>query len=449
MKQSARTKPGSARSWSNPLRLMIAVAILHMAVTTVEFTIGRYAMLPGTFDTNGIVVSVASDGIGHREDAATLGQMLSSSHFHEWFTAVYPFHVKLYSIGFAIFGAFLGFNILSAEPLNLFCYLGILILVYRLGNETFDSRAALVGSGIVALWPSFLLHTTQLLKDPLFILGMLALIFIMVRLLTRPYSWRQSLLHGAAGSLVAAALWKVRSDMGAVLMTTVLLGTLMLVIRQFQLKCAFASNLAGMALLTLLTTSAMFWLPVYRDADNPRVKEAAITAVWKIAKPKSDVRWWQVPARIGIIRERFAAKYPNASSNIDADVRLASNGDVIRYLPRALTIGLFAPFPDMWFGKGSSVGPLGRMLAGLETLIMYVVELLAVVGFWRARRQPSVWLLLSIALMGIAAIGLVVVNVGTLYRLRYLYLILLIILASGGIADLLDRLVKRRSSRLV
>lgn len=420
-----------------------------MAVTTVEFTLGRQAVLPGTFDSNGIAVSVASDGIGNREDAVTLAQMLWSSRFHEWFSVSYPFHVKLYSIGFAVIGGFLGFNILSAEPLNLFCYLGILIFVYKVGNEIFDSRAALIGSGMVALWPSFLLHTTQLLKDPLFTLGMLALILIMMRLLTRPYSWRQSLLHSAVGSLMAAALWKIRSDMGAVLMATVLLGALLLVVRQFQLKHALTSNLAGMALLTLLTTSTLLWLPVYRDADNPRVREAAITAVGDTVKPKPDVRWWQVPARIGIIRDRFAAKYPNAHSNMDADVKLASIGDVIRYLPRALTIGLFAPFPDMWFGKGSSVGPLGRMLGGLETLIMYVIELLAIVGFWRARPRPSVWLLLSIAVMGIAAIGLVVVNIGALYRLRYLYLILLIILAAGGIRYLIEWFMKRRSSQLV
>jgi hypothetical protein len=197
MKRSAylQRKHKSAGLWSNALRLLIAAAILHLAVTAVVFTLGRQALLPGTFDANGIAVSFANDGVGHREDAAKLGEILWSGRFHEWFSAAYPFHVKLYSICFAFFGAFLGFNILSAEPLNLFCCLGILILVYKIGNEIFGSRAALIASSMVALWPSFALHTTQLLKDPLFILGMLALIFIMMCLLMRPCSWRKSLLH--------------------------------------------------------------------------------------------------------------------------------------------------------------------------------------------------------------------------------------------------------------
>jgi hypothetical protein len=438
-------------SWSNPLRLLIAAAILHLLVATAVFTLGRQALLSGTFDSNGIAVSFASDGVGHREDAATLGEILWSGNLHDWFSAAYPFHVKLYSICFAVFGAFLGFNILAVEPLNLFYYVGILILVYKLGSEIFGSRAALIASGIVALWPSFVLHTTQLLKDPLFILGMLTLIFLMMRLLTRPCSWRKALLHSVVGASIAAVLWKVRSDMGAVLIASVLLGAVMLLLRQFQLSRVLASNLAGMALLIVLTAAAMLWLPAYRDEENPRVKEAASRAahIRRGVKPKPVVRWWQVPAKIGIVREQFAAKYPDARSNIETDVKLATNADLIRYLPRATEIGLLAPFPNMWFDMGSSVGSMGRMLSGLETLLMYAVEALGVVGLWQGRRQLSAWLLFSIAAMGTIALGLVMVNVGTLYRLRYLFLILLIILAAGGITHLFDWFMKKRSQRLI
>jgi hypothetical protein len=41
-------------------------------------------------------------------------------------------------------------------------------------------------------------------------------------------------------------------------------------------------------------------------------------------------------------------------------------------------------------------------------------------------------------MMGIVALGVVVVNVGALYRLRYIFLILMIVLAAGGTAQLLD-----------
>src|SRR5205085_12346137 len=67
--------------------------------------------------------------------------------------------------------------------------------------------------------------------------------------------------------------------------------------------------------------------------------------------------------------------------------------DLLRYLPRAAVVGFFAPFPSMWFASGRQVGSAGRLLGGLESLAMYVVEGLALLGLWRGRRQLSVWFL--------------------------------------------------------
>ena len=48
--------------------------------------------------------------------------------------------------------------------------------------------------------------------------------------------------------------------------------------------------------------------------------------------------------------------------------------------------------------------------------------------------------------MGMISLGLVVVNVGALYRLRYAFMILLIILATGEAAQILDWRKKKRSA---
>ncbi|MEP6742223.1 MAG: hypothetical protein ABJB61_06965 [bacterium] len=398
--------------------------------------------MPGTIDANGIAVAFAVDGVEHRVAAVTLAEMIWSGQFRAWVSAAYPFHLKPYSISFAIFGPFLGFSILGAEPLNLSCYLGILIFVYKLGNEIFGARVGLVAAGMVGLWPSFLLHTTQLLRDPLFILGMLALIFVMTGLLLHPYLWRKSLLHGVMGGLLAALLWKIRSDMAPVLMATVILGALMVVIRQLALGHLLVANVAGIAFLAALTAGAMF-LPVYREADRPRRYREALTQATPVMR-EEELSVWQLATRIAIVRQRFITMYPDSRANIDTDVRLATDRDLLRYLPRAMAIGLFAPFPNMWFETGSSVGSVGRVLSGFETLIMYAIECLAMIALWRGRRQLSFWLLTSIILMGTIALGLVVVNVGTLYRLRYLFLMLMIILAAGSITHYLDCFMRRR-----
>jgi hypothetical protein len=89
------------------------------------------------------------------------------------------------------------------------------------------------------------------------------------------------------------------------------------------------------------------------------------------------------------------------------------------HISRAIAIGLFAPFPKMWLAKGSQVGLKGRLLSGLETMSMYWIELAAVIGIWRGRKNLTMWLLLIVACAGMTALGLVVVNLATLYRMRY------------------------------
>jgi hypothetical protein len=106
-------------------------------------------------------------------------------------------------------------------------------------------------------------------------------------------------------------------------------------------------------------------------------------------------------------------------------------------------IGFLAPFPKMWLEPGS-FGRAGRILSGLETLAMYLLYF--PVGFcvWRERRNSKMWLLFLVATAGLVGLGLVVVNAGALYRLRYAFWMMLIVLAAHGIRHLT---VFRTSSR--
>src|ERR1043166_4196031 len=427
--------------------MLIAAAVLHLSLTTAVFIAGRKSVLRGAFDSNGIAVSFASDGVRHLSDAATLAQFLQQRQLHTWFSSPYPFHVKLYSLSLAIFDPLFGPNILSAEPLNLLCYLGILMLVYKLAEEAFNLRAGFIASVIVALWPSLLLHTTQLLKDPLFILSMLALIHVLIRLSREADAWRKLMLYGAVGALITGILWKTRLDMEPVVIATVALGVALLILRQLQLKQFLLPNVVAMSLLVILMAAAIRFLPVYHDREHPlkQLNPVAQTLEEWHRSRHPTLRWWQAGARVGNIRQRFVGMYPASNSQIDPDVILSNNLDLLRYLPRATAIGFFAPFPGMWFESGNSVGRSGRLLGGMDMKLMYCVEALALIGLWQERRRLSVWLLMSIATMGVVALGLVVINVGSLYRLRYLFMVLLIVLAAGGITHLLNTFENRQS----
>lgn len=72
-------------------------------------------------------------------------------------------------------------------------------------------------------------------------------------------------------------------------------------------------------------------------------------------------------------------------------------------------------------------------------LATYLIELLALAGLWARRERPAVWLLASVCASGVTALGLVMPNVGTLYRLRYVFWMLLVVLAAGGATRAISR----------
>jgi hypothetical protein len=454
--QRARATAAEHRLLS-PVRLLIVAALFHLAVTLTIYGMGRAALIPGTFDQHGTAISFAYDGIQNRADAVESSSVLMRGEVFDWLNGAYPLHVKLYSICFALLGPWLGFNIISAEPLNALFYLAIPALVFHLGSEAFTRRTGLLAACVVALWPSFLIHTTQLLRDPLFVAAMLAFLLIILRWLTRSYSWPGALLTGAFGGLIAAVLWLSRNSMGEILIAIVLLGACVLIARQFGVGRVRATNLVGMALMVAMTIGAQRVIPKYR---KPVLKVAVAAAIRKEQPLKSEVGS-DMPetldeasatnassgmlARITRWRSRFTVLYPNAGSNIDSHVQFNGMADIIRYLPRAAAIGFFAPFPNMWFTTGRRLGSTGRLLGGLETLALYAVEGLAVLGMWRGRRRLSVWFLLLSSATGLTALGLVMVNVGALFRLRYVFLIPIIILGAEGAQHLLCRLSEKRA----
>src|SRR4029079_13076718 len=94
---------------------------------------------------------------------------------------------KIIAIWFVPLSPLFGNSTLSAEPYNLICYLTILALVFALGRELGGQRAGVLPTAIVALWPTFLLHTLQLLKDPLFVMAAFAFVVSAVTVWSRAY----------------------------------------------------------------------------------------------------------------------------------------------------------------------------------------------------------------------------------------------------------------------
>jgi len=434
-------------------KLLVIAAVVHLIITTGVYAIGRLGTYQG-IDRHGCVIALSPDGAFNLSQANFLADVLIERGPVIWWGAPGNLHVKLYSLSLALLRSVLGANILSVEPINLLSYLSIVWLALKLGEELFDRKVGFLAAATIALWPSWLLHTTQLLKDQIFIVGLLILVLIMACWLTRSFSWLTALTTAIAGGAASYMISLTRSGFWGVLMLAiVLIGTSLLVIRQIREKRILVGNVLS-AVLIAMVTSAIFFLAPEKLADSivfapaPAVSPApgvAAPAAPRVAsQPQRLVQTLRsrgefAAQRLSLMRKGFLDLNMNSGSDIDANVEFATPMDVVRYLPRATEIGFLAPFPNQWFKSGKIVGMTGRLLSGLEMTALYIFEILALIGLWRSRSNLRVWLLFFVCAAGVVPLALAVINLGALYRFRYGFFILVIILGVHGLMNLLAR----------
>ncbi len=445
---------------SGGARLLCAAAVLHVLLAVGLFTAGRAHVAPGLIDRDGIIGSFAFDSYEYQHEAARLVEILRQGGLVAWATERAPLHVKAISIQFAILGPLFGYGTLSAEPFNLICYVVILGVALVLGREVGGERAGLLAAGVIAVWPTFFLHTMQLLKDPFFIACALVLVLCMTFWLTRTLGPRGFLVTAAVTAVALSLVLIVRSTFAIFILALVLIGFTLLVIRELRERrplywnmiCPLLILVVGVLLLLVHSTSGQKTKHPSDQSGQPKAVAGegvqVPTIVTYLPRPQFEDgaptyanRFYASASRVALklssVRERFEEVYSQSGSNIDAGVRFSDLKSVLLYLPRAFKIGCWAPFPTTWATPGKQVGSAGRLLAGAETLTMYLFELLALVAVLRPARRLASWLLLSISAFGVTLLALVVPNVGALYRFRYTFWVLLIILGAKGFEALL------------
>lgn len=450
-----------------PTRLLVAAGLLHILLSVGLHVAGRSQVAPNLIDPDGIMPSFASDSYTYRQPAIFLTHILKEQGVSAWLAEGEPVHIKLISLQFAVFGSVFGYTPLSTELLNLCCYLSSVLLVLVIGKELAGERAGMIAAVIVGLWPSLLLHTTQLLKEPLFISGGLVFILIVTTTLTRTYTRRTAVIVSLITILFATLLLRIRFQLGLILLAAVGFGLLMLIARQIRERRLLFWN----AVCPVLVLVAGALSPLYLAAAVEKHKQFAPGHIGpsKRAEPvrqlpsmikdvtsdsqkalSSDHRLppvlrWVLP-EIFATRHNYNVDALEAGSAVDRDVEFRTARDFFGYLPRAFALGMWAPFPNTWIRTGKHVGNTGMTVAAIETTAMYLCQLLALVGVMSGRRRIAAALLLFFSAFGSTMLGLVVSNVGTLYRLRYIFWILLLILASKGLYEIWGILHKRGSA---
>ena len=124
------------------------------------------------------------------------------------------------------------------------------------------------------------------------------------------------------------------------------------------------------------------------------------------------------------------SKSVKSKSSIDINVNFHNLDDVISHVPRALQISIFAPFPDSWFDSFSPT----RLIASAEMAVIYISLTGVLLVLFLNPRTESI-LLIILGLTFLVIYGLTIGNVGTLYRVRYAFEFLLVVLGVVGWCD--------------
>ncbi len=149
--------------------------------------------------------------------------------------------------------------------------------------------------------------------------------------------------------------------------------------------------------------------------------------------------------KLAVMRDRYIIFKPEAGSNIDHHIRFTSAQEIITYIPRALQVGLFTPFPDQWFAEGTNLATtIMRRISALEMIFIYLLFPFLLIGWWLWRKNYKYYLAACFSLGMILSYALVVANVGTLVRMRYGFTMILVGLGVAAIIELIG-LVKNNN----
>lgn len=427
---------------NRPQLLLIVAAVWHLGAATAIYEAGKHQFLPNQIFPSGIG-KFASDGFIYEKECIELREALRSQGLRAWFTWPTQLHVRLYSLPFAL-SRTASFNILTIEPLNLIYYLGILTLVFQVGRILFDRTSGLVATSIIAAWPSLVLHSTQLLRDPLLILAVLVLSWVVIVSLTQNTSWLSGLLYGLIGVVALILIRIVRLPMWRLVLAALLLAIALLILKMIVSR----QVMVGATILGLLLVAGLIIVPRFQSSfrSNQEVK------IKRLTRPE-DFEVFSTERQLAMRRKAFEFHVDEEGnflaaddgSRIDRDVQFHSVIDIIEYLPRATMIGFLAPFPNMWLAVGKQVGSSGRYVSGFEMLATYVLECFALISLWLQRRRYAAWFLFALTAMGTIALGTVANNIGALYRLRYPFWVMIVIFGAGGLVHMLRHKFSKRA----
>lgn len=409
-------------------------------------------VIPALFSQPGAAEGlVVLDSIGFDQQAKAQAAMIASLGWSAW--ELRPQGQSPVGIA-SVFYVLLGPTPASMLPFNAAVHAVSACAVMAILRNFFSAVPALIGALVFALNPASFEWVAQIHRDGIFILGNLLLILGVLRFIRIPeagagcmnaWQWLWWFVVPVAGTFL---IWVARPYWVQIALVTLVLATVGVILTNLIHKKITGHRMVLFAAMALFV--GLFQLLLIRfhtphepinipqhvsqpgsEAGSETGSEAGSEKVNKQAPFAWAHSGWLPLAVEGrfyrIATARLGAISQGGNSLVDADWRLDSVGAILGYVPRALQLGLFSPFPELWVGQGSTPAmTMARKVVGGVTLLSYVCLAGLVIGLWRMRSSLPLWVMIGACLTGIIVYAVTYPNVGTLMRYRHGFYMLLV-----------------------
>lgn len=349
----------------------------------------------------------------------------------------------------AILYVFFGVHPLYAVVFNVFFHAFSGILIYLivlevLGVNNFSKYSALLSASLFIVFPSAITWVGQIHKDACLSAGFLIALWGIMKILSNQ---DKGLVVIGFFSALFFSLILIASMKPYMLQ---ILAAIILIIIVLQCIKIFPSNLFSVGVLAVYFLSTIFiFTLINRDSNSGWLSGEGFIQTNANTNTNTNGYSWK---RLNYLPEIFDRKIQaialsraalinsglaiNANSMIDVDIKPANVIEVFEYIPRALQISVLAPFPNAWFKSYLIVS----LVSSAEMIICYLT-FFGLFFFIPFRIfNYKILLCFIFAFLPLAVFGISSPNIGTLYRVRYVFEMILVMLGVCGWAVMINRL---------
>jgi len=444
----------SCQSFQKTDRLSLVLWVAFFAYTTAVAILFQQIIVPLVPSMEASQGLFSADSLYFHKVAATLAETIIREGWQHWTPWPPPNaygNVAVLAALYAIFGPDPALSI----PVNAFLHASSGLLLFFIGRELFSGRAAYIASIVAAclfvVFPSGLNWYAQVHKDGYAIFGFLLIIYAGLKALRSEQTWF-SAFYAIIVLLFGIGFTAFVRPNNFVLFLAMAAAMLFFSIFQFHrfsiklfLQIVFATLIVASSILIPNSVPQAEWLPTQLKISDLELSKSGRTkelpANDKIFLERMPYWKWSVskvlPGNIDHLAEKlsrvrlFMTSYgvqASAGSMIDIERMPENFSEFLQYLPRALIVGMFAPFPNDWFSGLSQA----KLVGAFEVFILYLIFPGLLRLLWYQRKNLAMWWLLIPTLTILMAESYITANLGTLHRIRYPFIFVLILLGSIG-----------------